>query len=307
MTVSSTTNTVIFTGDGSVTEFDFTFRIFLQTDLVCKKYTIADGTEETLALTTDYTVSIDGEDGGTVTTVATLSSAYKLIIQRVLPLTQTSDYVANDPFPAETHETVADRGVMLSQQLKEPLDRSVKIDATQTGVDVTLPAPEASKVIGWNSAADALENYDNAADSSIAAAASAAAALVSETNAGTSETNAATSAASVVIYGTVVALTDGATPALDAELGGVFTLAAGGDRTIGIPTNPTNGQRIIIRHTATGGARTLALNAGAGGFRFGTTVTALTETTSGATDYIGAIYNVTDTFWDVVAYSKGIA
>jgi hypothetical protein len=103
----------------------------------------------------------------------------------------------------------------------------------------------------------------------------------------------------------VVALADGATPALDAALGSVFRLAAGGDRTIAIPSNPRAGQKIIIQHYASGGARTLALNTGAGGFRFGTDITALTQTASGKTDYIGAIYNGTDSRWDVVAVTKG--
>lgn len=103
----------------------------------------------------------------------------------------------------------------------------------------------------------------------------------------------------------VFALTDGATPALDASLGDVFTLAAGGNRTIAVPSNPTNGQKIVIRHLASGGARTLALNTGAGGFRFGSDITALTATSSGKTDYIGCIYSSIDGFWDVVAYSKG--
>lgn len=104
---------------------------------------------------------------------------------------------------------------------------------------------------------------------------------------------------------TVVALTDGATPALDASLGNVFTLAAGGNRTIAVPSNATNGQKIVIRHLASGAARTLALNSGAGGFRFGTDITALTETASGKTDYIGCIYSSIDSKWDVVAVTKG--
>lgn len=103
----------------------------------------------------------------------------------------------------------------------------------------------------------------------------------------------------------VSALADGATPALDASLGTIFTLAAAGNRTIAVPTNPTNGQKIVIRHLASGGARTLALNTGAGGFRFGTDITALTATSSGKTDYIGCIYSSIDSFWDVVAYVKG--
>jgi len=89
---------------------------------------------------------------------------------------------------------------------------------------------------------------------------------------------------------TTVTLADGATPALDASLAGlngVFRLAAAGDRTIAVPTNATAGQKIIIQHYASGGSRTLSLNTGASGFRFGTDVTALTATASGKTDYIG--------------------
>lgn len=103
----------------------------------------------------------------------------------------------------------------------------------------------------------------------------------------------------------VSALSDGATPALDASLGNVFTLSAAGDRTIAVPSNATDGQKIVIRHLASGGARTLALNSGAGGFRFGTDITALSQTASGKIDYIGCIYNATDSKWDVVAVSKG--
>lgn len=103
----------------------------------------------------------------------------------------------------------------------------------------------------------------------------------------------------------VVTLTDGATPALDAALGNVFVLTAAGNRTIAVPTNAVSGQGITIAHIASGGARTLALNTGAGGFRFGETITGLTATTSGKTDYIHATYNATDSKWDVNGYVKG--
>ncbi|MCX6550403.1 MAG: hypothetical protein NTY02_05235 [Acidobacteria bacterium] len=102
-----------------------------------------------------------------------------------------------------------------------------------------------------------------------------------------------------------VTLADGSTPALNAALGSVFRLAAAGDRTIDVPTNPTENPKIIIQHYASGGARTLALNTGAGGFRFGSDIAALTQTASGKTDYIGCVYNSTNAFWDVVAYVKG--
>lgn len=103
----------------------------------------------------------------------------------------------------------------------------------------------------------------------------------------------------------VFALSDGATPALDASKGTVFTLAAGGDRTIAVPSNATSGQKIILAHNASGGARTLALNSGAGGFRFGSDIASLSQTASGKTDYIGCVYNAGASVWDVVAVTKG--
>lgn len=125
---------------------------------------------------------------------------------------------------------------------------------------------------------------------------------------GTAGQHLQTDAAGTLSWGrgeSVVALTDGSTPALDASLGTMFVLTAGGDRTIAVPSNATSGQKIVIRHLASGGARTLALNSGAGGFRFGSDITALTQTASGKIDYIGCIYNATDSKWDVVAYIKG--
>ncbi len=103
----------------------------------------------------------------------------------------------------------------------------------------------------------------------------------------------------------VVTLSDGATVALDASLGNLFYLAAGGNRTILAPTNETTGQRIMIRHYASGANRTLSLTTGTGGFRFGADIPSLLVTSSGTMDYIGAVYNGTDDRWDVIAYVQG--
>lgn len=104
-----------------------------------------------------------------------------------------------------------------------------------------------------------------------------------------------------------VTLTDGASVALDAAAGSVFKLTATGDQTILAPTNATHGQRITIVHVASGGARTLALTSGAAGFAFGATITALSATTSGLTDYIDAIFDSTANRWRIVGYNKGFA
>lgn len=105
---------------------------------------------------------------------------------------------------------------------------------------------------------------------------------------------------------TPVTLTDAATVALDASLGDYFRLSAGGDRTIGIPSNAVDGKQITIEILASAAARTITLTTGStGSFIFGTTVTALTQTVSGKRDLIRAVYNSTAQRWLVLAYAKG--
>lgn len=102
-----------------------------------------------------------------------------------------------------------------------------------------------------------------------------------------------------------VTLTDAATVAINAELGELFKCVLGGDRTIGVPTNPRDGQRITLMLTASGAARTATLSTATGGFVFGTTITALTQIVSGKTDYIDCIYSSSPNKWRVVNYQKG--
>jgi len=107
----------------------------------------------------------------------------------------------------------------------------------------------------------------------------------------------------------VVTLTDAATIATDASLGNIFTVTLGGNRTLGTPTNPTDGQKAIwiVSQDATG-TRTLAYS---NVFSFGTDVTSPTlSTAAGKNDYIGAIYRIkgptaAKQSWDVVAVSLG--
>jgi hypothetical protein len=103
----------------------------------------------------------------------------------------------------------------------------------------------------------------------------------------------------------VIALTDAATITTDASYGHHFRVTIAGNRTLGAPTNPTDGQRALWEVTASGASRTLSLTGGAGGFAFGSDITGLTATASGKTDMIGAVYSATANAWRVVAYVKG--
>jgi hypothetical protein len=111
-----------------------------------------------------------------------------------------------------------------------------------------------------------------------------------------------------MIYATgAVSLTGSSTgTALDASLGSVFTAAATGDWLINAPSNPQAGQKITIIFKASGANRTASLSTAAGGFSFGTDITALSVTTSSLSDYIGCMYPSTAVnTWHVVAYVKG--
>ena len=167
MTVSNQTSKNVFVGDGATLVFAYTFRIFADADLLVtiQDTSVTPQTEITLVLTTDYTVSGAGDQsGGNVTLLLTgqLSSAPSatdnITIQRNLPIIQPTDYVENDPFPAESHEKELDRGAFIDQQLKEVADRSLQLSVNITGVDITLPTPLANAPIGWNPAADGLTN-----------------------------------------------------------------------------------------------------------------------------------------------------
>jgi hypothetical protein len=101
-----------------------------------------------------------------------------------------------------------------------------------------------------------------------------------------------------------VTLTDAATIVTDASLGNHFRVVLGGNRTLGNPTNPTDGQRVTweLIQDATG-TRTLALGSA---FALGTSFSSITLTTTlNKRDFLGAIYNSITSLWYVVAFMKG--
>jgi len=76
-----------------------------------------DGTETTLVQETDYTVSgAESPVGGTVQLNTAPATGEKVVIYRSVPLTQETDYIENDPFPAESHEKALDKITHALQQ-----------------------------------------------------------------------------------------------------------------------------------------------------------------------------------------------
>jgi hypothetical protein len=155
MTVSSTTVKNSYSGNGSTTEFAYTFKILVNSDLqvIIRSST---GTETTKTITTHYTVAGAGDaSGGSITFTSgnIPASGETVVIRRNVPQTQAIDYIANDPFPAETHEEGLDRAAMVAQQLSEEADRSIKLSRTNTmtSTEFSVGATDrASKVLGFD-------------------------------------------------------------------------------------------------------------------------------------------------------------
>lgn len=92
-----------------------------------------------------------------------------------------------------------------------------------------------------------------------------------------------------------VALTDAVTVAVDASLSNAFTLTLGGNRTLGAPTNPTDGQSLTIKITQDAtGSRTLAY---AAGWLFPGGVAPTLSTAAAAVDVLSAVYFADTAKW----------
>jgi hypothetical protein len=156
MTVSSTTVKNSYSGNGSNDTFVYGFKIFASSDLqvIIRSAT---GTETTKTLTTDYTVTGVGttSGGNVVFEAAAIPTATETVVLiRNVPQTQAIDYIANDPFPAETHEEGLDRATMTIQQMQEEVTRSIKLSRTNTMTSTEFAvaaADRANKILAFDS------------------------------------------------------------------------------------------------------------------------------------------------------------
>jgi len=160
MTVSSTTVKNSYSGNGSTTQFAYGYKIFADSDLIVIIRVNSTGAETVKSLGTHYNVAGAGDaSGGSITFTSgnTPASGETVVIIREVPQTQAIDYIANDPFPAESHEEGLDRATMTTQQVQEELNRSIKLSRTNTmtSTEFTVGATErANKILAFDSAGE---------------------------------------------------------------------------------------------------------------------------------------------------------
>jgi hypothetical protein len=159
MTISSTTVRNSYSGDGTTDTFTYNFKIFQDSDIQVIIRS-ANGTETIKTITTHYTVTDAGvAAGGTVVfTAGNIPTATEtVVLRRNIPQTQAIDYIANDPFPAESHEEGLDRATMAIQQIQEEVTRSLKLSKTNTmtSTEFTVGAADrANKILAFDASGE---------------------------------------------------------------------------------------------------------------------------------------------------------
>lgn len=125
MTVSSQVSSVSYLGDGVTTLLPVPYYFLEQEHLLVTRVNL-DSSTDTLILGSDYSVAGAGNQaGGSITMTSAPAIGVQILIDRAVPATQETDYVPNDPFPAESHERALDKLTMLAQQNSSGLSRAL--------------------------------------------------------------------------------------------------------------------------------------------------------------------------------------
>lgn len=160
MTVSSTTNRVAYTGNGTANPLAVAFPFLATTDLVVIETTITTGAWVTKAITTDYTVTGTPDangfysSGGAVVPNASIPATKTWTIYRDPAVTQLTVHVDNDPLPAASIDNPLDKLTMIAQRTKDMASRSYRApDGDSVTVNLVLPAAvaRANKLAAFDS------------------------------------------------------------------------------------------------------------------------------------------------------------
>jgi len=182
-------------GDGASYVFPYTFRVDVSSSLLVYHLDSA-GVETLLTVGTDYTIDgIGAAAGGNVTLLGGyvgMDNTNWFVFLRDSPRTQPTDYRSTGRVNLETIETSLDRLTQQTQELTDALDRSLRLQVTDTDGSGTFDAGgnRISNLAGPVTGPDlATKEYHDpvayantaAADSALSAAAVGAWCIVSDT------------------------------------------------------------------------------------------------------------------------------
>ena len=145
--INPVTRRVEFTGNTGTGPFAFTFNVLAQADVaVYKNNTL-------LALTSDYTVSLNSNGTGSITLTSALIATDELVIIGDLALSRTTDFVTAGDLLASSLNEQFDSNVVMSQQLDERFDRTIRSQPGDINKNLYLPlvSSRASQLLSFDS------------------------------------------------------------------------------------------------------------------------------------------------------------
>ena len=155
MTVANQTNRIAAVGNAAIgQEVPFSFPITSTSDVLVKKRITATGVETLLTETTNYTVVIHGDIGGTLTTVTAIETTEQIHIIRNTPRTQSLDLEPGGSFNAENVEDALDKNTKLAIENKDAIGKAIIFPATDASLLTTIlpnAIDGASKVVARDS------------------------------------------------------------------------------------------------------------------------------------------------------------
>ena len=183
MTLSTNTNKITYTCNGTTNEFAVPFLFFADSHISVQIKT-NDGRMQTLKQDDDYTLSGAGNAaGGTCVLTAAPENGAELLILRDVPYKQETRYIDGDPMPAPLLERNLDALTMMCQQLAEKQNRAVTVDIFDDTQAAELIPSIRKAVSACQSAVKATaEDVQKSTAQTVAATASAANAAASEAN-----------------------------------------------------------------------------------------------------------------------------
>jgi hypothetical protein len=156
-TVSSTINKNIYAGNGSNTSWSYTFPIILPTDI--RVYTVDVNGNVTQQLS-NFSVNTTTQSVVYPVSGTPLQPGTEIILYRQEPLTQTLALNNQGPLPIASMGTAYDKGIMISQQLQEQINRAILAPVNAVaGAGYQLPNPLANAYIGWDPTGTHLTNF----------------------------------------------------------------------------------------------------------------------------------------------------
>lgn len=165
MTISTTARKAgPFIGNGSQTVFPFTYVVFSAADVLVVRGG-AGVVEAALTHGTDYSVTLNPDQrsnpGGSVVLASPLPVGAMLALGSQVDSRQDTALTNAGGFFPRVIERALDKLTILIQQLFEKAGRALTLPfGAPADISTTLPLPESNKLIGWDSAAKALQNMD---------------------------------------------------------------------------------------------------------------------------------------------------